>query len=512
MFYRDERLALFIDGANLYAAARALGFDIDYKLLRTEFMRRGKLLRAFYYTALLESEEYSPIRPLVDWLNYNGFAMVTKPAKEFTDSTGRRKVKGNMDIELAVDAMEMAPHVDHIVLFSGDGDFRPLVEIAAAPGRPRLGRLDHPLLAADDRRRAAPPVRQLHRARRAARGHRPAAARRAGAGRRRHRRRGRVTPPEAAARLPALPAARRLPRGERRPPPRLVQRRRPLLRRPGRPPARPRPRPRRRRRQPHRAAVHRRLRRRRSSTPRSTRFGLANGRFAADPADGLALADCLVSNAVRCVPPQNKPTPAEIATCRPFLAARIAALPRLRAVVCLGRIAHETLLRALGRRLAAHPFAHGARHDLGGARGLRQLPLLALQHQHRPADHGDVRGGLRGGPHASGECRTMKLPPHHGSAACTETRLPAGLDLLLVEDQMLIAMDAEAILADAGIGRVVTACSVADALEHIRASLDVAVLDVNLGAGTSIPIAEELARRGVPFVFTTGYSGGTEIR
>ena len=109
MFYRDERLALFIDGANLYAAARALGFDIDYKLLRTEFMRRGKLLRAFYYTALLESEEYSPIRPLVDWLNYNGFAMVTKPAKEFTDSTGRRKVKGNMDIELAVDAMEMAP-------------------------------------------------------------------------------------------------------------------------------------------------------------------------------------------------------------------------------------------------------------------------------------------------------------------------------------------------------------------------------------------------------------------
>jgi uncharacterized LabA/DUF88 family protein len=117
MFYRDERLALFIDGANLYAAARSLGFDIDYKLLR-----------AFYYTALLETDEYSPIRPLVDWLHYNGFSMVTKPAKEFTDSTGRRKVKGNMDIELAVDAMEIAPHVDHIVLFSGDGDFRPLVE------------------------------------------------------------------------------------------------------------------------------------------------------------------------------------------------------------------------------------------------------------------------------------------------------------------------------------------------------------------------------------------------
>ncbi|MCR9146949.1 MAG: NYN domain-containing protein [Rhodobacteraceae bacterium] len=128
MFYKDERLALFIDGSNLYAAAKSLGFDIDYKLLRAEFMRRGKLLRAFYYTALLENEEYSPIRPLVDWLNYNGFTMVTKPAKEYIDSQGRRKVKGNMDIELAVDAMELAPRVDHIVLFSGDGDFRPLVE------------------------------------------------------------------------------------------------------------------------------------------------------------------------------------------------------------------------------------------------------------------------------------------------------------------------------------------------------------------------------------------------
>ncbi len=128
MFYKDDRLALFIDGSNLYAAARALGFDIDYKLLRQEFERRGKLVRAFYYTALLENEEYSPIRPLVDWLNYNGFTMVTKPAKEFTDALGRRKVKGNMDIELAVNAMELAPRLDHIVLFSGDGDFRPLVE------------------------------------------------------------------------------------------------------------------------------------------------------------------------------------------------------------------------------------------------------------------------------------------------------------------------------------------------------------------------------------------------
>ena len=134
MFYRDERLALLIDGANLYSSAKALGFDIDYKLLRQEFMNRGKLLRAIYYTALIENDEYSPIRPLADWLNYNGFAMVTKAAKEFTDSQGHKKVKGNMDVELTVDAMELAPHVDHIVLFSGDGDFRKLIESVQRQG------------------------------------------------------------------------------------------------------------------------------------------------------------------------------------------------------------------------------------------------------------------------------------------------------------------------------------------------------------------------------------------
>jgi uncharacterized LabA/DUF88 family protein len=158
MFYRDERLALFIDGSNLYAAAKALAFDIDYKLLRQEFMQRGKLLRAFYYTALLENDDYSPIRPLVDWLNYNGFAMVTKPAKEFTDSQGRRKIKGNMDIELTVDAMEMADHVDHIVLFSGDGDFKPLVAALQRKGC-RVSVVStirsQPPMIADDLRRQA---------------------------------------------------------------------------------------------------------------------------------------------------------------------------------------------------------------------------------------------------------------------------------------------------------------------------------------------------------------------
>ncbi len=158
MFYRDERLALFIDGANLYGATKALGFDIDYKLLLSEFMRRGKMVRAFYYTALIESEEYSPVRPLVDWLDYNGFALVTKPAKVFIDSTGRRKIKGNMDIELVVDAIEMADHVDHIVLFSGDGDFRPMVAALQRKGV-RVSvvstiRSSPPMIADDLRRQA----------------------------------------------------------------------------------------------------------------------------------------------------------------------------------------------------------------------------------------------------------------------------------------------------------------------------------------------------------------------
>ncbi len=128
LFSPSNKIALFIDGANLYSAAKALGFDIDYKRLLTEFQSRGTLLRAFYYTAVIEDQEYSALRPLTDWLNYNGYTVVTKPAKEFVDAGGRRKIKGNMDIELAVNAMELAGYIDQMVLFSGDGDFRPLVE------------------------------------------------------------------------------------------------------------------------------------------------------------------------------------------------------------------------------------------------------------------------------------------------------------------------------------------------------------------------------------------------
>jgi uncharacterized LabA/DUF88 family protein len=158
LFYSDERLALFIDGSNLYAAAKALGFDIDYKRLLEVFANKGTLVRAFYYTALVEDQEYSPLRPLIDWLDYNGYTMVTKPTKEFTDATGRRKIKGNMDIELAVDVMEMAESVEHIIIFSGDGDFRRLVEAVQRKGR-RVSivsttRTSPPMVADELRRRA----------------------------------------------------------------------------------------------------------------------------------------------------------------------------------------------------------------------------------------------------------------------------------------------------------------------------------------------------------------------
>ena len=157
-FYQTERIAIFVDGANLYATAKALGFDVDYKKLLKLFRDRGQLVRALYYTALAEDQEYSSIRPLVDWLDYNGFTMVTKPTKEFTDSLGRRKIKGNMDIELTVDAMRMADVVDHIVLFTGDGDFRALVAALQLKGK-RVSVIStlqtQPAMVADELRRQA---------------------------------------------------------------------------------------------------------------------------------------------------------------------------------------------------------------------------------------------------------------------------------------------------------------------------------------------------------------------
>jgi uncharacterized LabA/DUF88 family protein len=152
------RIALFIDGANLFSTAKTLGFDLDYKRLLHEFQSRGVLVRAFYYTAIFEDQEFSSIRPLTDWLSYNGFTVVTKMTKEFTDANGRRKVKGNMDIELAVDAMEIADRVDQIFLFSGDGDFRSLVEAVQRRGV-RVTVVStitsHPPMIADELRRQA---------------------------------------------------------------------------------------------------------------------------------------------------------------------------------------------------------------------------------------------------------------------------------------------------------------------------------------------------------------------
>jgi uncharacterized LabA/DUF88 family protein len=157
-FHLNERIALFIDGSNLYATAKSIDFDIDYKRLLEFFKEQSNFIRAYYYTALIDDQEYSPIRPLVDWLDYNGYTMVTKPTKEFTDSAGRRKIKGNMDIEIAIDMMELADKLDHMVLFSGDGDFRRVVEAAQAKGA-RVSVIStvksNPPMCADELRRQA---------------------------------------------------------------------------------------------------------------------------------------------------------------------------------------------------------------------------------------------------------------------------------------------------------------------------------------------------------------------
>lgn len=133
-FYPGERVALFIDGANLYSAARALQFDIDYKKLLELFKTKATLVRAYYYTVLIEDQEYSPIRPLVDWLDYNGYTLVTKPAKDYTDPSGRRRIRNSIDVELAIDMLDTCDRIDHIVLFSGDGGYRRAIEAVQRRG------------------------------------------------------------------------------------------------------------------------------------------------------------------------------------------------------------------------------------------------------------------------------------------------------------------------------------------------------------------------------------------
>lgn len=158
LIHPDERVAIFIDGANLYSAARALQFDMDYKKLLEEFRQHGRFIRASYYTALVEDQDFSPIRPLVDWLDYNGYRIVTKPAREYLDANGRRRFKGDMDLEIAVDMLETAPFMDHAFLFSGDGDFAPLAGALQRKGV-KLSVVStiksNPPMAGDDLRRAA---------------------------------------------------------------------------------------------------------------------------------------------------------------------------------------------------------------------------------------------------------------------------------------------------------------------------------------------------------------------
>src|SRR5258708_3827302 len=299
---KTEKIALFMQGSTLYATAKSLGFDIDYKRLLREFQSRGYLLRAFYYTAVIEDQEYSSIRPLIDWLDYNGYSVVTKATKEFVDQTGRRKVKGNMDIELAVDAMEIAGSIDHMVLFSGDGDFRSLVE-AVQPGRdgplcPRLKAFR------EEWRRREPewfnaPVASFG----------PRSARLLIAG---------LAPGLRGANRTGRPFTGDFAGG--------------LL------------------------------------YDTLKRFGFARGSYLASADDGLTLVDARITNAVRCVPPENKPTPAEVQTCRSFLQATIAEMRNLRAIVTLGRISHDSTLAALNQRRAAAPFGHGASHEIGRLR------------------------------------------------------------------------------------------------------------------------------------------------
>ncbi len=152
-----DRTVLFIDGPNLHGTAKALGFDVDFKKLLVLFKSQGRLIRAIYYTTVLEQEEFVSIRPLVDWLEYNGFTLVTKPAKEFVDSLGRRRLKGSMDVELAVDAMRLASQFDHAILFTGDGDFRSLVAALQLQGKrvSVISTLQASSMVSDDLRRQA---------------------------------------------------------------------------------------------------------------------------------------------------------------------------------------------------------------------------------------------------------------------------------------------------------------------------------------------------------------------
>jgi uncharacterized LabA/DUF88 family protein len=134
-FYYNERTALFIDGADLDATCKALGFHVDFKKVLELFRSTTRLIRATYYALYSEQQEYSPVRPLVDWLGYNGYMTMSKPAKEISDSVGRHYVANSIAVELTIDALQLAPALDHVVLFSGSADFRSLLAALQKSGR-----------------------------------------------------------------------------------------------------------------------------------------------------------------------------------------------------------------------------------------------------------------------------------------------------------------------------------------------------------------------------------------
>ena len=136
-FNPNDRMALFIDGPNFYGSIRDVGIKVDYTRMLNFFQDKARLIRAYYYTALMEdrSEERNDfLRRLTDWLSFNGYTVITKPTKIFSDASGGHVMKGNMDIEIAIDMLDMAQHIDHAVLCSGDGDFRRLVEAVQRRG------------------------------------------------------------------------------------------------------------------------------------------------------------------------------------------------------------------------------------------------------------------------------------------------------------------------------------------------------------------------------------------
>ena len=412
IFYPEERIAIFIDGANLYSAARGLAFDIDYKRLLDLFSTKGRLIRAFYYTALVEDQEYSPIRPLVDWLDYNGYSMVTKPTKEFTDAMGRRRIKGNMDIELAIDMLEMAQYIDHAILFSGDGDFRRLVEAVQRRGV-RVSVVStirsSPPMVSDDLRRQADNFIELQDLAPNIIAQSPCRATRwrgraPNPSTRRERRR-RAVPSRAPMRPAALPprdcplcprlAAFRA--GAARGAPGMVQRAGAALwrrrgraadRRPGAGTA---------------AAPTAPAGRLPAIMPASLlyatlrKFGSPRGTMT--PAPMTVWRSPARASPTRCAACRRRtsPKPREIAACRPFSRGR----DRRDAAAARDPGARRHRPRRGAGRTGAAPRAvplrawrvarAAGRHAAG-----RQLSLLAAQHQHRQADRGDVRSGVRG--------------------------------------------------------------------------------------------------------------------